>query len=183
MRAFYSRAMEYALTNLTLNDAVLMNAMFINIPSRECVRFTQVEYFVSRYISICYLFTKIYVKYCRLKNLLSYHTPQELEKLSEEFSMYQLMQDNEIPQNVWDAALVKEDEEKSYYQMDILWNFLSTLKMPDSSLCFGRLSKVAKLILVLPHSNAEEERVFLMVRKNKTAFSPSLDPRAPCQVC
>jgi len=50
MRAFYSQAMEYALANLPLNDAVLMNAMFINIPSRECAKFTQVEYFVSRYI-------------------------------------------------------------------------------------------------------------------------------------
>ena len=31
--------------------------------------------------------------------------------------MYQLIQDNEIPQNTWDAALFKEDEEKLYYQI------------------------------------------------------------------
>jgi len=35
---------------------------------------------------------------------------------------------------------------------------------------------MSKLILVLPHSNVEE-RVFSMVRKNKTAFRPSLDPK------
>ena len=74
--------------------------------------------------------------------------------------MYQLMEDNEIPQNIWDAATVKEDDEKCYYRMDVLWHFLSTLKMPDSSLCFGRLAKVAKLVLVIPHSNAEKESVF-----------------------
>ena len=40
-----------------------------------------------------------------------------------------------------------------------------------------RLSRIAMLILVLPHSNAEEERVFSMVRKNKTAFRANLDPK------
>ena len=30
---------------------------------------------------------------------------------------------------------------------------------------------------IIPHSNAEEERVFSMVQKNKTAFRPSLDPK------
>ena len=33
---------------------------------------------------------------------------------------------------------------------------------------------MAKLVVVLPHSNAEGERVFSMVTKNKTAFRPSL---------
>ena len=33
------------------------------------------------------------------------------------------------------------------------------------------------LVLIIPHSNAEEERVFSMVRKNKTAFRPALDPK------
>lgn len=112
----------------------------------------------------------------RFNHLLPYQSPRELEQLSEEFSMYQLMEDNEIPQDIWDTATMKENE-KHYYRMDILWHFLSTLKMPDSSLCFGRLAKVAKLVLVIPHSNAEEERVFSMVRKNKTAFRPSLDPK------
>ena len=36
---------------------------------------------------------------------------------------------------------------------------------------------MAKLVLTIPHSNAQEERLFSMVRKNKTAFRPSLDPK------
>ena len=87
------------------------------------------------------------------------------------------MEDNEIPQDIWATATVKENDDKCYYRMDILWHFLSTLKIPDNSLCFGKLSKVAKLVLVIPHSNAEEERLFSMVHKNKTAFRPSLDPK------
>ena len=33
---------------------------------------------------------------------------------------------------------------------------------------FGRLSRIAKLVLVLPHSNADAERVFSVVGLNKT---------------
>ena len=36
------------------------------------------------------------------------------------------------------------------------------------------LSDVAKTILMLPHSNADEERVVSLIRKSKTAFQPSL---------
>ena len=35
---------------------------------------------------------------------------------------------------------------------------------------FDILFKVIKLVLVLPHSNASEERVFSIARKNKTTF-------------
>ena len=44
-------------------------------------------------------------------------------------------------------------------------------------MCFNQLCQVAKLVLVIPHSNATEKRVFSMVRKNKTAFRPSPDPK------
>ena len=34
--------------------------------------------------------------------------------------------------------------------------------------------QVAKVVLVIPHSNASEERIFSMVRNNKTPFRLSL---------
>ena len=40
--------------------------------------------------------------------------------------------------------------------------------------CFLLLTKVAKLVLTLPHSNADEERVFFLIRQNKTDFCSSL---------
>ena len=58
--------------------------------------------------------------------------------------------------------------------MDVIWGYLSTMKAADGEFLFKRLFKVAKLILVLPHSNAGKERVFSMVRKNKTPFRSSL---------
>lgn len=39
---------------------------------------------------------------------------------------------------------------------------------------FGRLSKIAALVLVLPHFNADAERVFSMVELNKTKTRKSL---------
>ena len=51
----------------------------------------------------------------------------------------------------------------------------SSMKAPDSTYRFSRLSQIAMLILVIPHSNAEEERIFSIVQKNKTTFYPNLD--------
>ena len=46
----------------------------------------------------------------------------------------------------------------------------------EKALLFSRLWNVVRLILTIPHSNAEEERVFSIVRKNKTSFRSRLDP-------
>ena len=101
----------------------------------------------------------------------------ELTKLGEEFIQYQLLTKEDIPQSVWDEACVKEseeEEEESHYRMDVLWHHLSKVKGGDGRLTFPRLSKVSKLVLTIPQSNAGEERVFSMVRKNKTPFRPNL---------
>ena len=49
----------------------------------------------------------------------------------------------------------------------IVWSFL--LKMKDSSgaTMFKRLAKIAILVLTLPHSNAEEERMFSTAAKKE----------------
>ena len=47
----------------------------------------------------------------------------------------------------------------------------------ENALLFPRLWKVVRLILTIPHSNAEEERVFSIIRKNKTCFWARLDPK------
>ena len=49
-------------------------------------------------------------------------------------------------------------------RIDIVWNRIGEMT-----------SAIVKLILSLPHSNAEEEHLFSMVKRNKTAFRPNLD--------
>ena len=99
-----------------------------------------------------------------------------MDNLSEEFTQYQLLDDSIIPRDIWDRSTVMDDEKQAYHRMDVLWHYLSSLKYPDNSLRFPRLTNVGKVVLTIPHSNAEEERLFSMVRKNKTAFRPKLDP-------
>ena len=91
----------------------------------------------------------------RYPSLLPFSTVTELNKL-EEFLEYQLLERSQIPQFVWESALVVEGESQ-YYRADELWAYMKTMKCGDGMLKFPRLSEVAKLALVLPHSNAEEE--------------------------
>ena len=157
VRCFYSSAAEYAVKHLPFNDKVLENSRFVNFEKREVVDFTQVEFFLNKY-----------------PNLLPFASAGELNKLQEEFIDYQMMDTREIPQSIWDSALVKDDDESQHYRMDLIWAHLSSAKNPDGTIRFKRLSSVARIVLILPHSNAEEERVFSMVTKNKTAFRPNL---------
>ena len=45
----------------------------------------------------------------------------------------------------------------------------------DGNKRFPRLSKIALLVLTIPHSNAGEERVFSMIKKNLTSLRSCLD--------
>lgn len=51
VRAFYVRAMQYALENLPLRDPLLKNARFLNFESKSGATFSQVEYFVERLVN------------------------------------------------------------------------------------------------------------------------------------
>ena len=91
--------------------------------------------------------------------------------LYDEFIDYQMMNDNDLPKQVKETAILQldEDDKIATFRMDVIWGHLGNLKVG----CYPRfqhLSKVAQLVLVLSHSNAEEERVFRLVRKNKTCF-------------
>lgn len=136
VRELNVKAMGYTLSNLPMNDKVLTNAKFVNVMSRDEASLAQVEYFIGRF-----------------SNLLPYSSPQEYDKLGEELIEYQLLDDSEIPESVWKSATIQEDESVTYYRMDIIWHYLANLQI-------GRISKVAELVLIIPHSNAEEERFF-----------------------
>ncbi|KAL5503193.1 hypothetical protein EMCRGX_G010106 [Ephydatia muelleri] len=138
-------AMNYALKNLPINDPMLINATFVNYDTKDDATFSQVEYFVQRF-----------------GELLPFTPARELELLQEEFTDYQLLMHDAIPSDVWNKAVTDEDEHTTYHRMDIVWHHLSSLKAPDGNPRFNRLSKIAKVVLVIPHSNAQEERIFSM---------------------
>ena len=62
--------------------------------------------------------------------------------------------------------------------VDHFWAAMGELKAVTdlTILRFGTLVKLAKILLVLPHSNADPERLFSMVRKIETEQRKRLDP-------
>jgi len=45
------------------------------------------------------------------------------------------------------------------------WHAVSQMKLPSGSLQFQQLYQLSKVLLTLPHSNADTERVFSMLKK------------------
>ena len=52
--------------------------------------------------------------------------------------------------------------------MDVLWYYTANMKTAGSNARrFKLLSKIAEVVLIIPHSNAELERLFSLVKKKK----------------
>ncbi len=93
----------------------------------------------------------------------------EKQQLKAEFRHFQSLDRKDIPKRVWDNAEL--DCLPGHYRMDVIWSYLNTVTDPLTKVpLFKRIGKVAKLVLVLPHSNAGEERVFSMVNQNKVRY-------------
>lgn len=59
-------------------------------------------------------------------------------------------------------------------RIDLAWHKISQMKGTNGELKYDVLSKFIKMILVIPHSNAEDERIFSIVRKNLNEYRPNL---------
>ena len=92
-----------------------------------------------------------------------------MDLLHDELVDYILLQDTDIPKNVWDEATLRKNEDNEgakRIRMDAIVAHLSSMMTPGSNkLWFPMLSQVLQLIMIIPHSNADEERVFSLIRK------------------
>ena len=109
--------------------------------------------------------------------LLPYSNVKSQELLFVQFTQFQTVQDSSIPIHIWnDAKVQKKDSDRGtveYHRMDILWAYLDSVKdAVTGQPAYSVLAKVAKLVLTLPHSNADEERVFSLIGQNRTDFRP-----------
>ncbi|XP_029958821.1 uncharacterized protein LOC115396888 isoform X4 [Salarias fasciatus] len=143
--AFLVRAVEYAMDTLPLEDALLKHARFLDVQLRAECGVEDALYFVDRY-----------------PELLPFHDPKEQDQIRQEFMEYQLM-DIAMPQD------------PTSFDVEEFWGKMSSKKNTVTGLNqFERLSKIATLVLVLPHSDADAERVLSMVGLNKTSQRNSL---------
>lgn len=163
IKAFYLTAVSQALQKLPFSDPVLVNSRFVNFERRSECTFDSVEFFCAKYA-----------------NIFNYNS-SKMDKLQEEFVDYQLLDRTDIPEAVWEESVVYEEEEgqeekKQYHRMDNIWTYLSLVQnSADSSCRFPLLSRLARLVLIIPHSNAGEERVFSLIKQNKTPTRSSLN--------
>ena len=67
-----------------------------------------------------------------------------------------------------------DDDRNKYYQVDILSGYISQMKDCIGKHIFDIFFDIVKLVLVLRHSNASKERVFSIVRENKTIFRATM---------
>ena len=100
-------------------------------------------------------------------------TMDELDTLTAEFQDYRACSDSQLPK--YDP---KEDT------VDYFWSALGKVKSvtDHESLRFSLLSQLAKRLMILPHSNADPERLFSMVRNIVTDHRRRLDPSTICDL-
>ena len=93
----------------------------------------------------------------------------EIDELQQEFHEFQLLEETEIPNSP-----LNEKYPDMVDRIDIVWNRIGEITSVVGTKRFKCLFPIAKLILSLPHSNAEEER-FSLFKRTKSAFCPNLD--------
>ena len=147
VRALYTARVAYILKWFQLKEPVVKDSQFVNFFTKEECDFGMVATFVQRYPA-----------------LLDFKD-EDLDKLNEEFIDYQTLSREDIPTSVWDEASERVDAEGGgiSWRMVTVWGYLRGLKLPGVQVRrFPMLSKVAQVVLTIPHSNVGEE-----------SFSPS----------
>ena len=154
---YFKSSLKYVLDKFPINSDVFCNAVWVNVPERLNATWENVQFFLDKFSSLT-LLERI-----------------DFDELYDEFVDYQSITDDSIGKRAWEEAKVVEGmdgdgNEIAHYRVDILWWHLAHLKVAEKSTQnrFKHLPKIAEVVLVIPHSNAEQERLFSIVKKNKT---------------
>ena len=63
-------------------------------------------------------------------------------------------------------------------KLDLFWSFIGQMiDHAENALLFPRLFKIVRTILTIPHSNAEEERVFFHRKEEQNLLSAKVEFR------
>ena len=133
---------EYGKCKLPLTTDMLKNSVFVNFFHRDKILLDNAFYFVKRSGLNC--------------------STTQLNELDEQFLKYQLLKEIDIPASVSEDAEVKHGDNLKNYRMHVIWGHIVKRKTIFGNLEFDLLSKIAKLVLLLPHSKAGKERVFII---------------------
>ena len=159
---YFKDALKYILEKFPISNEVICNSIWIDVEKRLQAEWENVEFFLEKFASVSFMDT--------IKQ----------DNLYEEFVDFRTLSDNDIGQTAWTEAKVIDGEDEDgntllHYRVDVLSYHIAQLKVPETSLRrFKYLPLLAEIVLVIPHSNAGQERLFSVVRKNKTDSRSSL---------
>ena len=111
----------------------------------------------------------------QLANRFGSFSPDELDTLNMQFRDYRAAPLDQLP--TYDPC-------EAAGAIDHFWAAMAEVKSVTNLEVyrFGTLSSFAQVLLVLPHSNADPERLFSMVRKIETEARGNLDPSTVCDL-
>ena len=121
---FYSETFSRAIQKLPINDSALKHSVFVDILKKNVASFDDVLYFVGKF-------------------KLDYD-PAKSNALSEQFLDYQMSNDHDIPNSVWQNVCKYYDEKNKYYRVGILWGYIGEMRDWARSLVVSDLCSETK---------------------------------------
>ena len=147
VKLYYITACDYMLKKFPYNDPVLVHAQVVDISNRTNQSFADLQYFINRFPC-----------------LAQQDCTVSLDTIEQEFLMYQVVP---LPTAVTSAE-----------RIDMAWHLIGQMRdAATGNAKFRNLSSVMKGILTIFHSNADCERIFSLVQKNKTDYRPNMSTR------
>nr|XP_042902141.1 uncharacterized protein LOC122270094 [Parasteatoda tepidariorum] len=153
IKNYYIAVCNYIRQKFPLNSEFLLSAEVADVDKLPSKRFKDVDFFLKKFPSMW------------INDNVEETEDMKRDKLLEEFSDLQI---TDLP------SVIKQET-----RMDKKWDAISKITSNDG--CFKKYSRIAKImvaILSIPHSNAECERVFSIVKKNRTQFRNSLSDKS-----
>lgn len=147
VRRYFVAVCDYMRHKFPLKDVALANAEVAQLKNLDTMSFGKVLFFVNSFPPM-------------LPLQQGESTMQAIDALEVEFTKLQAL---DLPPD-----LLKEE------RVDAQWRIVSQLRTPDGDYKFSRIANVMLGILSIPHSNAECERLFSIVRKTRTEFRSSM---------
>ena len=153
VREFYETSVSKMLVKFPFTNGTLKEMAFLDPRNRTMASVTGIVSLASRFTSF---------------------STDEIDTLVLEFRDYRVAPMNELP-----TFAPAEDA-----AVDHFWASMAEVKAITDLEClrFTLLSQLAKTLLTLPHSNADPERLFSMVRKVETEQMRRLDPSTVCDL-
>jgi len=150
IQAFYRDVRNYYATSCSYMIKMFPfgNEVLVNATFLNLAKQTAIKYSQLRF-------------FCDRFNILNIN---ELDDLEKEFQLFLIEQ---FSTDIMNCS-----------RIDQAWHLISQIKSPASGMSkYGTICKVARLVVIMYHSNSDCERMFSVVNKNKTEFRSSLSTK------